>query len=51
MNCSDYLVIGHITKDLLVCGPLSSIEKLGVTGIPSRQQVEACLLTSSRMDV
>ena len=33
------------------CVASFSVEKSGVTGIPSRQQVEACLLTSYRMDV
>jgi hypothetical protein len=33
------------------CVASFSVEKPGVTGIPSRQQVETCLLTSYRMDV
>jgi len=33
------------------CVASFSVEKPSVTGIPSRQQVEACLLTSYRMDV
>ena len=33
------------------CVASFSVEQPGVKGIPSRQQVEACLLTSYRMDV
>jgi hypothetical protein len=33
------------------CVASFSVEKPGVTGIPSRQQVEACLLTSYQIDV
>jgi sugar/nucleoside kinase (ribokinase family) len=33
------------------CVASFSVEKLGVTGIPGRQQVEACLLTSYPMDI
>jgi len=33
------------------CVASFSVEKPGVAGIPGRQQVEACLLTSYRMDI